>query len=345
MLRSVSTLPIPHSAALKLQESGFQYIEDILSSEAAKEEVRLILRHWGKDTWDSLERWNSPPKSETALEIWQTEAKLRNIITFCEVVDDVLGGGIALRRITEFCGAPGTGKTQFCLQLCVSVQIPSCFGGVSGEAIYIDADSGFSPDRLRDIAKSCAKHCEKLRKDASPNDSANIEEFSEESILNGVHYIAVNDHVELMATVSLLENFLESNEKVKLVVLDSLAFVFRYGATSFKDRTRLLYRIMSDLQNLALKFNIAVVVTNQLTTSLEVSLEGGSVSKSSLIPSLGESFAHLVGLRLILGPPPPSASCSLNGSLPLMLLVAKSCELPAASALFEVEEGGIRDAA
>ncbi|XP_046400883.1 DNA repair protein RAD51 homolog 3-like isoform X2 [Ischnura elegans] len=275
----------------------------------------------------------------------KTEVNLRSIVTFCEEVDNTLGGGIPLRRITEFCGAPGTGKTQFCLQLSVSVQVPQCLGGVSREALFIDTDSGFSPIRLQDIAKSCAKHCGPLMMEQSlKKGSIQVEEYTEASILNGVHYMAVNDHEELIGTVSLLDNFLETNGKVKLIIIDSLAFIFRYGSTSFKDRTRLLYRIMADLRSLTLKFNIAVVVTNQLTTSLELAPEDGSVSKSSLIPSLGDSFAHLIDLRLMLGPAPMSVPCSSNGKVPLMMLVTKNCDPPCGSALFEIEQGGIRDA-
>ena len=33
-------------------------------------------------------------------------------MTFCEGLDDMLGGGVPVGKITEFCGAPGIGKTQ-----------------------------------------------------------------------------------------------------------------------------------------------------------------------------------------------------------------------------------------
>ena len=34
-------------------------------------------------------------------------------MTFCAGVDGMLGGGVPLGKVTEFCGAPGLGKTQF----------------------------------------------------------------------------------------------------------------------------------------------------------------------------------------------------------------------------------------
>ena len=49
----------------------------------------------------------------SALEVLRSEEALTPIITFSARVDDMLGGGVALGKITEICGAPGTGKTQF----------------------------------------------------------------------------------------------------------------------------------------------------------------------------------------------------------------------------------------
>ena len=48
----------------------------------------------------------------SALEILQGEQMLPYIITFSQQLDEMLGGGVPLCKITEFCGAPGIGKTQ-----------------------------------------------------------------------------------------------------------------------------------------------------------------------------------------------------------------------------------------
>ena len=42
----------------------------------------------------------------------------QHIITFSSCVDELLDGGIVLGKITEICGPPGIGKTQFWLKLC-----------------------------------------------------------------------------------------------------------------------------------------------------------------------------------------------------------------------------------
>lgn len=48
------------------------------------------------------------------------------------------------------------------MQLAVDVQIPECFGGVEGEAVYIDTEGSFLAERLADIAEVTVKHCQRL---------------------------------------------------------------------------------------------------------------------------------------------------------------------------------------
>lgn len=45
------------------------------------------------------------------------------------------------------------------MQLAVDVQIPECFGGVAGEAVFIDTEGSFMVDRVVDIAAACVQHC------------------------------------------------------------------------------------------------------------------------------------------------------------------------------------------
>lgn len=61
---------------------------------------------------------NAPPgrlaaAATSALDLLRAEtAPRRRVITFCSDLDRLLGGGVALGRVTEFCGVPGVGKTQ-----------------------------------------------------------------------------------------------------------------------------------------------------------------------------------------------------------------------------------------
>ena len=59
-----------------------------------------------------------------------------------------------LGEVIEVCGLASTGKTQICFQLCLNVQVPKAFGGVEGEALYVDTHGDFSYDRMQEMAKS-----------------------------------------------------------------------------------------------------------------------------------------------------------------------------------------------
>lgn len=49
---------------------------------------------------------------QSALALLQEEESRGSIVTFCAKLDEMLGGGVPLGKITEICGAPGLGKTQ-----------------------------------------------------------------------------------------------------------------------------------------------------------------------------------------------------------------------------------------
>lgn len=54
------------------------------------------------------------------------------LTTGCPIIDAVLCGGLLLQSITEIAGVSAAGKTQICLQLCLTVQLPLEAGGLAG---------------------------------------------------------------------------------------------------------------------------------------------------------------------------------------------------------------------
>ncbi|KXJ29959.1 DNA repair protein XRCC3 [Exaiptasia diaphana] len=77
----------------------------------------------------------SRPPVQTALELYHSDNGT-HVSTGCPVLDKALRGGIACQGITEITGKSASGKTQLCLQLCLSVQLPADRGGLGrGESI------------------------------------------------------------------------------------------------------------------------------------------------------------------------------------------------------------------
>ena len=49
----------------------------------------------------------------------------------CAILDAGLRGGLLVPGLTEIAGTSGAGKTQLCLQLCLTVQLPREHGGLN----------------------------------------------------------------------------------------------------------------------------------------------------------------------------------------------------------------------
>ncbi|PKI70414.1 hypothetical protein CRG98_009189 [Punica granatum] len=85
------------------------------------------------------------------------EELFTRITTSSADLDNILGGGISCKEVTEIGGIPGIGKTQIGIQLAVNVQIPVDCRGLGGKAIYIDTEGSFMVERVLQIAKACAE--------------------------------------------------------------------------------------------------------------------------------------------------------------------------------------------
>ncbi|XP_028038969.1 DNA repair protein RAD51 homolog 3-like isoform X2 [Bombyx mandarina] len=259
-------------------------------------------------------------KIHTATELWQKETCLPSIPTFSQNLDHILAnGGVQLGSLTELLGLPGTGKTQLCLQLCASVQIPKVLSGLNAEALYIDTNTNFTPTRFKEILTASLLKCQKIEPSYL---------FNEEEALDRLHYINAFGIEKFCACMNRISVFLAEHPRVKLIVIDSITFPFKEGI-SVQKRTGLLFRQMADLQRIAMEGLIAVVLVNEMSTRL--GLSGGAV-----VGSLGDAWAHRCNKRLLLSNP-----SELGGSRLALLL--KSNNAPNFVAKFQITREGIRD--
>ncbi|XP_073326450.1 DNA repair protein RAD51 homolog 3 [Pagrus major] len=300
-MRPVSSLSLSPSVKVKLVSAGFRFTSDLrslkplqlskeasLSQQEALEVLQAVRRVGGGDEGGG----GGASASLTALELLQKEEEeLRSIVTFSSQLDAALGGGLPVGKTTEICGAPGVGKTQLCLQLAVDVQVPPCFGGVGGQVVYIDTEGSFLLQRVVDIATAGVRHCSLLAEDDEQRVA--METFTVETILSNMFLVRCHDYVELLAELYLLPDFLSAHPRVRLLVIDSVAFVFRRLFDDLSQRTRLLNDLAQQLIAMATSHEIAVVITNQMTTRLR----GG---QPQLVPALGESWGHAPTIRLLL---------------------------------------------
>jgi len=247
---------------------------------------------------------------KTAREVKQERLNIGKITTGSKALDELLGGGIETKTITEFYGEYGSGKTQICHQLSVNVQLPPERGGLSGRAVYIDTEGTFRWERIEAMARALG-----LNPDVA---------------MDNIYYIRAYNSDHQMSIIEELFSFVPKNN-VKLVVIDSVTSHFRAeypGREHLAERQQKLNAHLHQLLRLAEAYNIAVVVTNQVMARPDVFYGDPTVAVG------GHVLAHVPGVRVHLK--------KARGNKRIARVV-DAPHLPEGEAVFAITEEGIRD--
>ncbi|MDX1595708.1 MAG: DNA repair and recombination protein RadA [Nitrosopumilaceae archaeon] len=185
----------------------------------------------------------------TASEIYTRRQAVGKISTCTDALDELFGGGIETQAVTEVYGEFGSGKTQLCHTLCVSVQKPKEEGGLDGNVLYIDTEGTFRPERVVSIAK--AHNMDPIKA---------LDRIIVARAYNSSHQILILEEAGKMI----------QEENVKLIVSDSTTGLFRseyLGRGTLAARQQKLGRYIRLLSRIAEAYNCAVVATNQVSSS------------------------------------------------------------------------------
>lgn len=154
------------------------------------------------------------------------------------------GGGIPTQSITEFYGEFGAGKSQICHQLCLTAQLPVEQHGLGGKVLYIDTENIFRTERILQMN----------------------ERFKVPEPLYGIIVAEAYTSEHQIALVNEAAKVVQ-DEHVKLIIVDSLTSHFRseyLGREMLAQRQQQLNLHMHKLLRMAITFDLAVVVTNQV---------------------------------------------------------------------------------
>jgi len=148
-------------------------------------------------------------------------------------LDTLLGGGLELRTITQFYGEPASGKSTLCLVAAVS-----CLR--AGHAVaWIDSE-GFSTERFRQIA------------------GEDTEKIAERFFL-----FEPIDFEHQGSMILEVEKVLKAH-KPGLLVIDSATALYRTDLEKGRDAMQALTRQMIHLLGYAKRYEIPVIITNQV---------------------------------------------------------------------------------
>lgn len=247
---------------------------------------------------------------ETADVVFSRRKEVGKLTSSSKILDDLMGGGFETQALTELFGEFGSGKTQIAHQLSVNVQMPKDKGGLDGDAIYIDTENTFRPERIMQMSKAL--------------------ELDHEKILSHIHVArAYNSSHQMLLVDASLEKAKEV--PVRLLVVDSLTAHFRAeyaGRGALADRQQKLNRYMHDLQKFADLNNAVVIVTNQVLAN------PGLMFGDPTRPIGGHIVGHTSTFRIYLR----------KSKAPKRIArLVDSPHLPEGEAIFTVNEDGIRD--
>lgn len=198
------------------------------------------------------------------------------ISTGSESFDDLLGGGVETKAVTEIYGEFGTGKTQLCHTLCVMVQQEKKKGGLAANAIYIDTENTFRPERIVSIAEARGFHNHSVL----------------ENIVVAKAYNSAHQELIIEETGPVIES-----TNAKLVIVDSAVAHYRaefLGRATLSERQQRLNKFMHILVRMAETYEAAVVVTNQIQSSPD------AVFGDAVRPTGGNVVAHTSTYRIYL---------------------------------------------
>jgi DNA repair protein RadB len=148
-------------------------------------------------------------------------------------MDQLLGGGLEVRTITQFYGEPASGKSTICM-------IAAVTSLRAGETVVFIDSEGFSIERFRQIAGT-----------------------DTEKIAERLFLFEPIDFEQQGIMIAEAEKILKAH-KPGLLVMDSATALYRNDLERGRDSIQMLTRQMIHLLGYSKRYDIPVIVTNQV---------------------------------------------------------------------------------
>jgi len=307
----IEDLPgVGEGAAKKLEDAGFKTLEQIATASMSELKEVAGLGEGTAEKAIKAARDSLDMGFESADILAEKRKLVGRLTTGSKELDALIGGGIETQSITEVYGKMASGKSQWCFQTAITVQLPKEQGGLEGACLYIDSENSFRPERVIQVAKKFG-----LDVDAA------LKNIFVARAYNAEHQMILADKAAEMV----------KEKNIKLVIIDSLTAQFRsefVGRGTLSERQQKLNKHMRTLQKLAEMSNVAVLVTNQVMSRPDI-LFGDPTA-----PVGGNIVGHATKTRLYL---------RKSKDEKRVAKLVDSPSLPDGEALYRITENGIED--
>lgn len=156
-------------------------------------------------------------------------------------LDDLLDGGFEKGCVTQIFGSPSSGKSNVALMLTVNV------AKTGRKVIYIDTEGGISIDRIKQISGPYFP-----------------------DVANNIMVFEPTDFLQQTENLRSIDVWLRKHhEEVDLIILDSAVALYRVDDMKSYKLSKELRKQIQLLSNIARRYDIAVIITNQIYNSFD----------------------------------------------------------------------------
>lgn len=237
----------------------------------------------------------------------------RNVYTSgSKALDEILGGGICSREITELAGEYGVGKSQ----MLYTIMVELLWREKDASVAFLDSEDTYRKERIVEMCTARG--------------------YQPEEILSRTIYIPIVDSNLFFEIIDRIDMTIE-NRNVKAILSDSLIAPLRaeyVGREVLWLRQQLLNKVLRRMLNLAKVYNIAVIVSNQVVASPQTFYTPNIIQQYP--PTGGTIMAHNCNTRLYIR--------KAQGNRRIARLFDSSWR-PEAEAVFMITEKGVVDVA
>ncbi len=310
-IERVEDLPgVGETAAKKLADAGYKTLEQIAVASGSELQEVAGLGEGTADKAIKAARDALDMGYETADVLAEKRKLVGRLTTGSKELDNLIGGGIETQSITEVYGKMASGKSQWCFQTAVTVQLPKEQGGLEGGCLYVDSENSFRPERVIQVAKKFG--------------------LDTDAVLKNIYVARAYNAEHQMILVDKAADMIKE-KNIKLLIVDSLTAQFRsefVGRGTLAERQQKLNKHMRSLQKTAEMNNVAVLVTNQVMSRPDI-LFGDPTE-----PVGGNVVGHASKTRLYLRKSKEDKRVAK---------LVDSPSLPDGEALYRITENGIED--